>query len=107
MGHIRSYTHTVLTTQDLHLCLGRLEWTRRRISRQTDVEHVQNLNRRFGTRLLLDFRVVDLPRSSNRIVVTLPSFMPLFFKGLFKAITLPGQRWSLRPWNPIRAFSIS
>ena len=49
IGHIRSYTHTVLTTQDLHLCVGRLEWTRRRISRQTDVEHVQNLNRRFGT----------------------------------------------------------
>jgi HSP20 family protein len=32
--------------------------------------------------------------------------MPLFFKGLFKAITLPGQRWSLRPWNPIRATNL-
>ena len=49
IGHIRCYTHKVLTTQDLHLCLGRLEWMRRRISRQTDVEHLANLNRRFGT----------------------------------------------------------
>src|SRR5262249_44353807 len=41
----------------------------------------------YKTWLLLDFRVVDWPRSSNRIVVTLSSLLPLFFKGLFKALT--------------------
>ena len=37
-------------------------------------------------RLLLDSRVVDSPRSSNLIVVTLSSMKPLFFNGLKKAL---------------------
>ena len=36
--------------------------------------------------LLLDSRVVNLPRSSNLIVVTLSSLKPLFFNGLKKAL---------------------
>jgi hypothetical protein len=36
--------------------------------------------------LLLDSRVVNLPRSSNLIVVTLSSLKPLFFNGLKKAV---------------------
>ena len=38
------------------------------------------------TRLLLDSRVVDVPRSSNLIVVTLFSLRPFFFNGLKKAL---------------------
>ena len=37
-------------------------------------------------RLLLDSRVVDVPRSSNRIVVTLSSLKLFFFNGLKKAL---------------------
>ena len=37
-------------------------------------------------RLLLDFRVVDLSRSSNLIVVTLCSLKLSFFNGLKKAL---------------------
>jgi hypothetical protein len=37
-------------------------------------------------RLLLDSRVVDLPRSSNLIVVTPPSLKPLFFNDLKKVL---------------------
>ena len=37
-------------------------------------------------RLLLDSRVVDVPRLSNRIVVTLSSLKPFFFHGLKKAL---------------------
>src|SRR5262249_54941442 len=36
--------------------------------------------------LLLDSRVVDVPRSSHLIVVTLSSLKPVFFKGLTKAL---------------------
>ncbi len=35
---------------------------------------------------LLDSRVVDVPRSSNLIIVTLCSLKPLFFNGLKKAL---------------------
>jgi len=37
-------------------------------------------------RLLLDSRVVDVPRSSHRIVVTLSSLKPFFCNGLQKAL---------------------
>jgi hypothetical protein len=33
-------------------------------------------------RLLLDSRVVDVPRASNPVVVPLPSLKPFFFNGL-------------------------
>jgi hypothetical protein len=41
---------------------------------------------RMVKRLLLDSRVVNVPRASNRIVVTLSSLKPLFFNGLKKAV---------------------
>src|SRR5215472_12887040 len=53
-------------------------------------------------RLLLDSRVVALPRSSNPIVVTLSSLKPFFFHGLTLGGALRGPWWSIRPWNPIR-----
>src|SRR6266852_3267444 len=45
------------------------------------------LAKKFTVRLLLDSRVVDLPRSSNRIVVPLSFLKPLFFNGLKKALS--------------------
>src|SRR5262252_4387758 len=36
--------------------------------------------------LLLDSRVVDVPRSSHRMVVTLSSVKPFFFHGLNKTV---------------------
>jgi hypothetical protein len=36
--------------------------------------------------LLLDARVVEVPRSSNRIVTPLSSVKPFFFNGLKKAL---------------------
>jgi hypothetical protein len=41
--------------------------------------------------LLLDSRVVDVPRSSNPIVVPLSSSNPLFFNGLKKAVHFSGN----------------
>src|SRR5262249_27518196 len=54
-------------------------------------------------RLLVASRVVDVPRSSNPIVVTLSSLKPFFFDGLQEGGALFGPWWSLRPRNPIRA----
>jgi hypothetical protein len=45
----------------------------------------------FARRLLLDSRVVDVPRSSNPIVVPLSSSNPLFFNGLKKAVHFSGN----------------
>ena len=56
-------------------------------------------------RLLLDSRVVDVPRASNPVVVPLPSLKPFFFNGLQLGGALLGPSWSRRPWNPIRAAS--
>src|SRR5712691_8962383 len=46
--HIQHFTEQVLTIQDLYLCVGRLECQRKRLSRQTDVEHHAYLQRTFG-----------------------------------------------------------
>jgi hypothetical protein len=48
VDHLAHQTHQVLTMQDLHLCVGRLECQRYRLSRQTDVEHHAYLARKFG-----------------------------------------------------------
>src|SRR5262249_39108792 len=56
-------------------------------------------------RLLLDSRVVDVPRASNLMVVSLPSLKPFFFNGLQLGGALLGPWWSRRPRNPIRACS--
>ena len=42
-------------------------------------------------RLLLDSRVVEVLKSSNRIVVTLASLKALFIKGLLKALPFSGN----------------
>ena len=55
--------------------------------------------------LLLDSRVVDVPMSSNPIVVTLSSLKPFFFNALQSGGALLGPWWSISPRNPIRATS--
>src|SRR5262249_46646567 len=57
----------------------------------------------FSVRLLVDARVVDVPISSNPIVVTPPSWKPFFVNGLQYGGVLHGPWRSIRPWNPIRA----
>ena len=42
-------------------------------------------------RLLLDSRVVDVPRSSHLLVVTLSSSKPFFVNGLKKAVPFSGD----------------
>ncbi|MEQ1855911.1 MAG: nuclease-related domain-containing protein [Longimicrobiales bacterium] len=49
-AHLREQTQEVLSLDELQLCVGRLETARLAISRQTDVEHVESLARRFGGR---------------------------------------------------------
>ncbi len=46
--HIREYTTEVLSHNRVQFCVGRLETTRLAITRTTDVEHVQRLQRRHG-----------------------------------------------------------
>src|SRR5215468_6950205 len=50
------------------------------------IAHASYQTLRMFAWLLLDSRVVDLPRSSNLIVVTLFSLKPLFVNGLKKAL---------------------
>ncbi len=49
-SYIRNQTQEVMSLNRLQFCVGRLETARLAISRETDVEHVQNLARRFGRR---------------------------------------------------------
>src|SRR5438105_6554499 len=53
--------------------------------------------------LLLDSGVVDVPRSSNPLVVPLSSLKPCFFNGLQSGGALLGPWWSISPRNPRRA----
>jgi hypothetical protein len=46
--HIKQRVHKVMTMQDMHVCVGRLEYHRRRLSYRTDVEHQAYLVRKFG-----------------------------------------------------------
>jgi hypothetical protein len=46
--HIEQWQEQVLSRQQVHLYVGRLECTRRQITRQTDVEHQAYLQRKFG-----------------------------------------------------------
>lgn len=43
-----SFETEVLSENRMQFCVGRLECHRRRLSRQTDIEHVNYLTRRFG-----------------------------------------------------------
>jgi len=47
-GHIFGFLQEVLTRDQMHTAVGRLECARRLVSGQTDAEHVAYLNRRFG-----------------------------------------------------------
>lgn len=47
--YLRQYTEEIISRNRLQFCVGRLETARQAISRQTDVEHVQNLARKYGT----------------------------------------------------------
>lgn len=48
VDHIRKNTTEVMSLNRLQFCVGRLETTRLAISGKTDVEHVENLQRRHG-----------------------------------------------------------
>lgn len=48
VSYLESQKKEVLTTDRLHLAIGRLEAARLAISKATDVEHVQRLRDRFG-----------------------------------------------------------
>lgn len=47
-SHIKSFRSLVVSENRVQFCVGRLECTRMALTRQTDVEHVANLRRRFG-----------------------------------------------------------
>ena len=46
--HLADFKTEVLSQNRLEFCDGRLECHRKTLSRQTDVEHIADLNRRFG-----------------------------------------------------------
>ncbi len=48
VDYLRGQVDEVMSPDQLQLCVGRLETTRFAISGQTDIEHVQNLERRHG-----------------------------------------------------------
>jgi hypothetical protein len=48
---VSSYTEPVMTLNRLQFCVGRLETARLALSRETDVEHIESLARRLGTRV--------------------------------------------------------
>jgi hypothetical protein len=48
VDYLRGQTEEVMSLNRLQFCVGRLETTRLAISRETDVEHVESLARRFG-----------------------------------------------------------
>jgi hypothetical protein len=47
VGYLKQQTETVMSLNRVQFCVGRLETARLAISRETDVEHVQSLARRF------------------------------------------------------------
>jgi Nuclease-related domain len=46
--HIREYADVVMSTNRMQFCVGRLENGRMALTRETDVQHRANLQRRFG-----------------------------------------------------------
>ena len=45
---LANLNHEVLSENRMQFCVGRLECTRKRLTRKTDVEHVEYLTRKFG-----------------------------------------------------------
>jgi restriction system protein len=48
VNYLQSFTQEVISENRLQFCVGRLEWRRLALTRQTDVEHRASLQRRFG-----------------------------------------------------------
>jgi restriction system protein len=48
VNYLQSFTQEVVSENRLQFCVGRLEWRRLALTRQTDVEHRASLQRRFG-----------------------------------------------------------
>jgi hypothetical protein len=46
INHLRGKTSEVMSLNRMQFCVGRIETVRLTISQQTDVEHIQNLERR-------------------------------------------------------------
>lgn len=49
MAYVSSHTTEVMSANRVQFCVGRLETARLSISKSTDVEHVQQLRRRYGS----------------------------------------------------------
>ena len=47
-SHVAGFAVEVMSENRLQFCVGRLEFYRKAISKQTDVEHVEHLRRKFG-----------------------------------------------------------
>lgn len=50
IDYLRSFTKEVISINRLQFCVGRLETARLSITGKTDIEHVQNLQRKHGTK---------------------------------------------------------
>ena len=48
VDHLKSCTNEVLSFNRVQFCVGRLETARLQVSQQTDLEHVESLQRRYG-----------------------------------------------------------
>ena len=48
IDHIKDHSEEVMSLNRLQFCVGRLESSRLALTRKTDVEHVQSLQRRHG-----------------------------------------------------------
>ena len=51
LQYIESYKEELIPIDRMHLCVGRIETARLAITRKTDVEHIQDLERRHGRTL--------------------------------------------------------
>ena len=49
LAHLRLQTQPLLSAQQMELCIGRLEANRLTLTKKTDVDHVQSLQRRHGS----------------------------------------------------------
>ena len=48
VGHLQGFSAEVLSVNRMQFCVGRIECLRKAVTRQTDVEHVAYLQRKFG-----------------------------------------------------------
>jgi len=48
VDHIRQHTEELMTANRLQFCIGRIESQRMAVSRETDIQHVERLRRRYG-----------------------------------------------------------